>query len=192
MNVSAYIVFESVIPYSCRNYFTVIKGNFMKKRYIFSGLIVVCVVMLIITSFCSFYKVEGDSMNPALVNNDVVYVRKTKSFKQGDLIAFNYNNKLLVRRVIALGGDKVNIDQNGYIFVNDKKLEENYIQSRKDNPLRDEVFPYTVPQGHIFVLGDNRTHAIDSRMRDLGAIDQNKIIGKVVLRIYPVIRFSVL
>ena len=164
----------------------------MKKRYIFSGLIVACVVMLIITSFCSFYKVEGDSMNPALVNNDVVYVRKTKSFKQGDLIAFNYNNKLLVRRVIALGGDKVNIDQNGYIFVNDKKLEENYIQSRKDNQLRDEVFPYTVPQGHIFVLGDNRTHAIDSRMRDLGAIDQNKIIGKVVLRIYPVIRFSVL
>ena len=74
--------------------------------------------------------------------------------------------------------------------MNDKKLEENYIQSRKDNPLRDEVFPYTVPQGHIFVLGDNRTHAIDSRMRDLGAIDQNKIIGKVVLRIYPVIRFS--
>lgn len=94
-------------------------------------------------------------MNPTLVNNDVVYVRKTKSFKQGDLIAFNYNNKLLVRRVIALEGDKVNIDQNGYIFVDDKKLEENYIQSRKDNPLRDEIFPYTVSQGHIFVLGDH-------------------------------------
>lgn len=164
----------------------------MKKRYIFISLIVVCIVMFIITSLCSFFKVEGDSMNPTLVNNDVVYVRKTKSFKQGDLIAFNYNNKLLVRRVIALEGDKVNIDQNGYIFVNDKKLEENYIQSRKDNPLRDEIFPYTVSQGHIFVLGDHRTHAIDSRMRDLGAIDQNQIIGKVVLRVYPVIRFSVL
>ena len=96
----------------------------MKKRYIFISLIVVCIVMFIITSFCSFFRVEGDSMNPTLVNNDVVYVRKTKSFKQGDLIAFNYNNKLLVRRVIALEGDKVNIDQNGYIFVNDKKLEE--------------------------------------------------------------------
>ena len=66
--------------------------------------------------------------------------------------------------------------------MNDKKLEENYIQSRKDNPLRDEIFPYTVSQGHIFVLGDHRTHAID----------QNQIIGKVVLRVYPVIRFSVL
>lgn len=164
----------------------------MKKRYIFIVLLVVCIVMFIITSFCSFYKVEGDSMNPTLVNNDVVYVKKSKSFEQGDLIAFNYNNKLLVRRVIALGGDKVNIDQNGYIFVNDKKLEENYIQSRKDNPLRDEVFPHTIPQGHVFVLGDNRTHAIDSRMRDLGAIEQSQIIGKVVLRIYPVIRFSVL
>lgn len=164
----------------------------MKKRYIFISLIVVCIVMFIITSFCSFFKVEGDSMNLTLVNNDVVYVRKTKSFKQGDLIAFNYNNKLLVRRVIALEGDKVNIDQNGYILVIDKKLEENYIQSRKDNPLRDEIFPYTVSQGHIFVLGDHRTHAIDSRMRDLGAIDQNQIVGKVVLRVYPVIRFSVL
>ena len=75
--------------------------------------------------------------------------------------------------------------------MNDKKLEENYIQSRKDNPLRDEIFPYTVSQGHIFVLGDHRTHAIDSRMRDLGAIDQNQIVGKVVLRVYPVIRFFV-
>lgn len=130
-------------------------------------------------------------MNPVLVNNDVVYVRKTKTFKQGDLIAFNYNNKLLVRRVIALGGDKVNIDQNGYIFVNDKKLEENYIQSRKDNPLRDEVFPYTVPEGQIFVLGDNRRHAIDSRMRDLGCIDNDKIIGQVVMKIYPITHFSV-
>ena len=163
----------------------------MKKRYIFSGLIVVCIVMFIMTSFCSFYKVEGDSMNPVLVNNDVVYVRKTKSFKQGDLIAFNYNNKLLVRRVIALGGDKVNIDQNGYIFVNDKKLEENYIQSRKDNPLRDEVFPYTVPSEKVFVLGDNRAQAIDSRMRDLGCIDQDKIIGKVVMKVYPITRFTI-
>ena len=163
----------------------------MKKHCVFISLIVVCIVMFIITSFCSFFKVEGDSMNLTLVNNYVVYVRKTKSFKQGDLIAFNYNNKLLVRRVIALEGDKVNIDQNGYIFVDDKKLEENYIQSRKDNPLRDEIFPYTVSQGHIFVLGDHRTHAIDSRMRDLGCIDNDKIIGQVVMKIYPITRFSV-
>ena len=192
----------------------------MKKRYIFIGLIVVCIVMFIITSFCSFFKVEGDSMNPTLVNNDVVYVRKTttwcpiyvvegesmdptlvnndvvcikktKSFKQGDLIAFQYNNKLLVRRVIGLSGDKINIDSNGYVFVNEKKLDESYIQNRKDNPLRDEVFPYTVPEGQIFVLGDNRHHAIDSRMRDLGCIDNDKIIGQVVMKIYPITRFSV-
>ena len=114
-----------------------------------------------------------------------------KSFKQGDLIAINYNNKLLVRRVIALSGDEVNIDTKGYIYVNDKKLEENYLTSRKDNPLRDEVFPYTVPSEKVFVLGDNRAQAIDSRMRDLGCIDQNKIIGKVVMRVYPITRFTV-
>lgn len=117
--------------------------------------------------------------------------KKKKSFKQGDLIAINYNNKLLVRRVIALSGDKVNIDTEGYVFVNDEKFEENYLTSRKDNPLRDEVFPYTVPSEKVFVLGDNRAQAIDSRMRDLGCIDQDKIIGKVVMRVYPITRFTV-
>ena len=74
-------------------------------------------------------------MSPTLKNNDYVCIKKTKSFKQGDLIAFEYNNKLLVRRVIALSNDEVNIDTNGYVFVNDKKLEEDYLSSRKDNPL---------------------------------------------------------
>ena len=72
-----------------------------------------------------------------------------------------------------------------------KKLDEKYIQNRKDNPLRDEVFPYTVPEGQIFVLGDNRHRAIDSRMRDLGCIDNDKIIGQVVMKIYPITHFSV-
>lgn len=130
-------------------------------------------------------------MSPTLKNNDYVCIKKTKSFKQGDLIAFEYNNKLLVRRVIALSNDEVNIDTNDYVFVNDKKLEEDYLSSRKDNPLRDEVFPYIVPNGKVFVLGDNRTQSIDSRMRDLGCIDQKQIIGKVVMRVYPITRFSI-
>ena len=163
----------------------------MKKHCVFISLIVVCIVMFIITTWCPIYVVEGESMDPTLVNNDVVCIKKTKSFKQGDLIAFQYNNKLLVRRVIGLSGDKINIDSSGYVFVNEKRLDENYIQSRKDNPLRDEVFPYTVPEGQIFVLGDNRRHAIDSRMRDLGCIDNDKIIGQVVMKIYPITRFSV-
>lgn len=130
-------------------------------------------------------------MSPTLKNNDYVGIKKTKFFKQGDLIAFEYNNKLLVRRVIALSNDEVNIDINGYVFVNDKKLEEDYLTSRKDNPLRDEVFPYIVPNGKVFVLGDNRSQSIDSRMRDLGCIDQKQIIGKVVMRVYPITRFSI-
>ena len=168
-----------------------LKGTVMKKHCVFISLIVVCIVMFIITTWCPIYVVEGESMEPTLVNNDVVCIKKTKSFKQGDLIAFQYNNKLLVRRVIGVSGDKINIDSSGYVFVNEKKLDENYIQNRKDNPLRDEVFPYTVPEGQIFVLGDNRHHAIDSRMRDLGCIDNDKIIGQVVMKIYPITRFSV-
>lgn len=130
-------------------------------------------------------------MSPTLSHNDLVCIKKTKSFKQGDLVAINYNNKLLIRRVIALSGDKVNIDADGYVFVNDKKLEENCLTSRKDNPLRDEVFPCIVPSEKVFVLGDNRAQAIDSRMRDLGCIDQDKIIGKVVMKVYPLTRFTI-
>lgn len=163
----------------------------MKKKITFISLIVICIIMFLITTFCPFYTVEGSSMSSTLRHNDLVCIKKTKSFKQGDLITINYNNKLLVRRVIALSGDEVNIDTKGYIYVNDKKLEENYLTSRKDNPLRDEVFPYTVPSEKVFVLGDNRAQAIDSRMRDLGCIDQNKIIGKVVMRVYPITRFTV-
>ena len=163
----------------------------MKRKITFISLIVICIIMFLITTFCPFYTVEGSSMSQTLCHNDLVCIKKTKSFKQGDLIAINYNNKLLVRRVIALSGDKVNIDTDGYVFVNDKKLEENYLTSRKDNPLRDEVFPYTVPSEKVFVLGDNRAQAIDSRMRDLGCIDQDKIIGKVVMRVYPITRFTI-
>ena len=163
----------------------------MKKKITFISLIIICIIMFLITTFCPIYKVEGNSMSPTLKNNDYVCIKKTKSFKQGDLIAFEYNNKLLVRRVIALSNGEVNIDTNGYVFVNDKKLEEDYLTSRKDNPLRDEVFPYTVHNGKVFVLGDNRTQSIDSRMRDLGCIDQKQIIGKVVMRVYPIPRFSI-
>ena len=130
-------------------------------------------------------------MSPTLKEDDVVCIKKTKTFHSGDLIAFQSNNKMLVRRVIALGGDKVNIDQDGYVFVNDKKVNDSYVRSRKDNPVRDEVFPYTVPTGKVFVLGDNRSSAIDSRMRDLGCVDNKEIIGKVVMKVYPITHFSV-
>ncbi|WP_295095917.1 signal peptidase I [uncultured Catenibacterium sp.] len=163
----------------------------MKRKITFISLIVICIIMFLITTFCPFYTVEGSSMSPTLSYNDLVCIKKTKSFKQGDLVAINYNNKLLIRRVIALSGDKVNIDADGYVFVNDKKLEENYLTSRKDNPLRDEVFPCIVPSEKVFVLGDNRAQAIDSRMRDLGCIDQDKIIGKVVMKVYPITRFTI-
>ena len=94
----------------------------MKKHFVFVSLIAVCIVMFIITTWCPIYVVEGESMNPALVNNDVVCIKKTKFIKHGDLIVFQYNNKLLVRRVIGLSGDKINIDPSGYVFVNEKRV----------------------------------------------------------------------
>lgn len=163
----------------------------MKRHGIFISLITLCIIMFILTTWCPFYVVEGESMEPTLKSDDVVCIKKTHSLKRGDLVAFQYNNKLLVRRVMALGGDEVDIDKKGYVFVNHKKVNEKYLKSRKDNPLRDEVFPYQVPEGKIFVLGDNRSHAMDSRMRDLGCIEKKDIIGKVVLKVYPVTHFSV-
>ena len=117
----------NVVLYTHSIFIYKLKGTVMKKHCVFISLIVVCIVMFIITTWCPIYVVEGESMDPTLVNNDVVCIKKTKSFKKGDLIAFQYNNKLLVRRVIGLSGDKINIDSSGYVFVNEKKLNENYI-----------------------------------------------------------------
>jgi signal peptidase I len=127
--------------------------------------------------------VSGDS-NPHYQNGDVVLLMKPMSGKRGQLCAIRYQNKLILRRVIACGGDTVDMDTNGNVFRNGAMLDEPYVTAKALGQC-DITFPYVVPEGKVFVLRDDRTNTSDSRSQMVGCIDEDEILGQVVLRIWP-------
>ena len=128
---------------------------------------------------------NGHNMEPGFQPGDIVVLLKTKDVKPGDVCAFYFNNKLLLRRVIAKEGDVVEIDEKGYVKVNGDILEEDRYISEHAIGQCDLEFPFRVPTGQYFVLGDNRDFALDSRATNFGCIAQDEIYGKPLARIYP-------
>ena len=128
---------------------------------------------------------NGHNMEPGFQPGDIVVLVKTKEVKTGDVCAFYFNNKLLLRRVIAKEGDVVEIDEKGYVKVNGEILEEDRYISEHAIGQCDLEFPFQVPTGQYFVLGDNRDYALDSRATNFGCIAQDEIFGKPLARIYP-------
>lgn len=152
---------------------------------IYTLIIVASFAVLIATLALPVLQISGNSMNPTLKDEDVIILIKTKSFESGDLCAFNYENKILVKRIIATPGDYVYIDDDGNVFVNDVLLNENYIiEKSKGNS--DIEYPLQVPENRYFVMGDDRSVSIDSRLSLIGTIEKEKMIGKVFLRIWPI------
>ena len=128
---------------------------------------------------------NGHNMEPGLQPGDMVILLKTPDVKTGEVCAFYFNNKLLLRRVIAREGDTVEIDEKGYVKVNGTILEEDSYISEHALGQCDLDFPFRVPTGQLFVLGDNRDYALDSRATNFGCIPQDEIFGKPLARIYP-------
>ena len=146
--------------------------------------IVAAVAVLIATLFLPVLQIEGKSMEPTLHNGDVVLLAKTTRFERGDLCGFTWNNKLLIKRVIGLPGDWIEIDTEGNIYVNGKLLDEPYVKQKALGEC-DIEFPYQVPQEQYFVVGDMRESSIDSRNSLIGCIPKDQIVGKVFFRIWP-------
>lgn len=160
------------------------------KGTVYSLVIVAGISMLIATLLISVQRIYGDNMNPTLSGGDVVVTLKTAQCSQGDVASFYYNNKILIRRVIALPGDTVEVDEEGNVLVNGIRLEEPYIEKPSLGQC-DIRMPYEVPADQVFVMGDERETAADSRMTAIGCVPREQMIGKVAVRIWPMERLGI-
>jgi len=161
-----------------RRYNAALKGTVL--------ILVIIAVAAIAASFLflSVMKVQGSSMSPTLQSGDIVVALKGTKPEKGDLSAFYFNDKLLVKRVIAEAGDEVSILPNGTVSVNGATLSENYVSAKTLGDC-DITFPYVVPQDRLFVLGDERSVSLDSRHTAIGCVAPEQVVGRVVLRIWP-------
>lgn len=141
--------------------------------------------------FLPAVRVTGTSMEPTLFSNQIVLCSKLKTPKRGDIIALYYNKKLLLKRVIAVPGDTIDMDENGAVTLNGKALDEPYLQKAALGEC-DITFPYTVKENRWFVMGDNREVSVDSRYSGFGCVPDENILGVVWASLYPFDRFGLL
>ena len=142
------------------------------------------VAALIATLVLPVLQIEGTSMEPTLTSGDIVLLTKTTSFGHGDICGFAWNNKILIKRVIGIPGDWIEIDTDGTVYLNGTKLDEPYAEQIAFGEC-DLEFPFQVPQQQYFVLGDMRESSIDSRNTLVGCVEYDQIIGKIFFRIWP-------
>ena len=154
------------------------------KSTVFSLLVVAAVSVLIAVLLLPVLQISGTSMTESLQDEDIVVALNSKKYKTGDIIAFYYNNNILVKRVIAAAGDWVNIDTDGNVYVNDELLDEPYISEKALGDCN-IALPYRVPDGRCFVMGDHRATSIDSRNTAVGCVSNDMVIGKILVRVWP-------
>ena len=167
-----------------------------RKRYgralrgtVYSLAVVAAVAILIATLWMPVLQITGASMAPTLVDGQFVVAVKKSEFQTGDITAFYYNNKILIKRVIASAGDWVDISENGDVYVNGVLLEEPYIKEKSLGECNIEL-PYQVPDGKVFVMGDDRAVSLDSRTTAVGPVSKEQVLGRVVFRVWPLSAFG--
>lgn len=151
---------------------------------LYSLVVVAAIVVLIATLWMPVLKITGSSMSPTLHKDELVVAIRTKQFKSGDVIAFYYDNKILIKRVIATSGQYVDIKEDGTVLVDGKALDEPYIQEKSKGEC-DIKLPYQVGDGKIFVMGDDRAISLDSRTTAVGTIEEEKVLGRVIFKVWP-------
>ena len=168
-----------------------LKRTRYRKRYrrvlfstIFTLSTVAAIAVLVATLLLPVLQIYGSSMTPSLTDGNIVLSLKTSDFERGDVVAFYYNNKILVKRVIAKAGDWGDITEEGDVYVNSQLLDEPYV-TEKALGTCDITLPYQVPESRIFVMGDHRSVSADSRSSAVGCVEEDRIVGKLVLRVWP-------
>lgn len=154
------------------------------KSTIYILVVVAALAVLTATIFMPVLQIYGKSMTPTVSAGDMVMSWKQSKCKKGDIIAFYYNNKILVKRVIATAGEWVDIDEKGNVSINGKQITEPYVKQKAYGNC-DIQFPYQVPEGKVFVMGDHRSVSIDSRKSSIGCVGKDQIVGRLVFRVWP-------
>lgn len=154
------------------------------KSTAFSLMVVAAVAVLIAVLLLPVLQISGTSMTDTLQNEDIVVAVNSSKFKTGDVVAFYYNNNILIKRVIASSGDWVDIDEDGNVYVNEVKLDEPYVKELALGEC-DIDLPYQVPDKKCFVMGDHRATSIDSRSTAVGCVSDDAVVGKILFRVWP-------
>ena len=162
------------------------RGRYWKMlRGTVAVLVVVAATAVLISNLLlPILRIYGSSMTPTLVNGNIVAAVRNGTYQRGDIIAFYYNNKILVKRVIGMPGEWVDMDENGNVTIDGEPLEEPYLTEKALGECDIEL-PYQVPDGRIFVMGDHRSTSVDSRSTSVGCVSEEQLVGKIVFRVWP-------
>ena len=166
------------------------KYKMVLKSTLSSLVVVAAIAVLIATLMLPVLQIQGSSMEPTLNDEEIVVLLKTSKLERGQLCCFSYQNKYLIKRVIGVPGDTININEEGYVYVNDELLDEPYILDRAIGEC-DITFPMYVTENHYFILGDHRSTSINSRSSAVGLVDSEQVVGKIFFRIWPLKEFGV-
>ena len=154
-------------------------------------IVVAAVAALVATLILPVLQIAGTSMEPSLHDGNIVLLVKKNNLKTGDLCAFYYSNKILIKRVIGTPGDYIWMESDGTVYLNGEPLDEPYVDVKALGEC-DVEFPYQVTENNYFVMGDQRETSIDSRSSVIGCISEDQIIGKIIFKIWPLSEFKLI
>ena len=164
------------------------------RSTVYTLITVAAIAVLVATLLMPVLQIYGSSMSPTLADGDIVVSLKQSDFESGDVVAFYYNNKILVKRVIAQSGQWVDITPEGDVYVGSTSsdmqlLEEPYLKEKALGDCNTE-FPFQVPESRVFVLGDHRSVSVDARKTAVGCVAEEQLVGRLVFRVWPLAFFG--